>query len=973
MKRSFRFSVLVLLFFILILPDAHAQGWFQRYSQPHYQAGADVLETPDGGFLAVGSQWDTQNPGVHPTTYLHKTDSLGNTLWTREPSTLGISQNATVAAAVGTDVVVAGRVTFSAPISNDSYLCKVDSAGNLLWETSYDMGQNSEYINDMKPTSDGGFILAGEMQQATNPAKSDGILLKLDSTGNFQWSHVIGDSLNDRGFGVIETADGSILYTGHQSDTATGDTHPQIVKYDSAGGMIWNYISPVSGIASDIVELPSGNYVVTLVIGYSSSILWLDANGNPLSTQLISQSQVTDIELDTNQDLVLFAMARHFANPMDYYSFDVIKTDTLGSLVCQNEVAYSNFAAVTMTRYAQGTATSDGGYLLISSILDSLTSVRPDLFLVKTDANCVSIDNLITGTIYTDSSGNCQRDPGELPNPNWIVRATPGPRYDITDLSGDYALTTTVDTYTVETFAPNYLWEISCPSPAPFTHTVGFNLTADTARGIDFASPTPIQCPLMTVDFGCSFLRPCFQSNYTIQWCNEGTVAANNASVVLHLDTLLTILNSFGGTPSPDSTTWTWNLGTVQPGQCGFIPLSIYTPCNTEVGRTACNTIEIFPDTICLPPDSNWDESSVTLSASCLSDSLVCFTIANTGIGNMQGTTAYRVFENSALLTQGQLQLCATCDTTLCWPTNGNTLRMEVDQRPGHPGQSRPVAEIESCGTDGQGGTVLGHLGGQYQDEGDFFRDVDCRTVVNSFDPNDKQVQPRGITPQHYVAEDQELSYQINFQNTGTAPAITVVIRDTLPMSLDMLTLDLGVTSHPLSSFSIEGANVLVWTFNNINLPDSVSDEPGSHGFVQFKMKPVTGIAPGTRIENNAGIYFDNNDPVITDYTLTTILDTLLLSSRSVPGTFQSGVQVKVFPNPFQRKATVSVAGYPGRSQALVLTLYDLTGNEVYRFSGSSSFELPLEAGTLSGGMYFYTITAPEGKIATGKVILTPQ
>lgn len=137
--------------------------------------------------------------------------------------------------------------------------------------------------------------------------------------------------------------------------------------------------------------------------------------------------------------------------------------------------------------------------------------------------------------------------------------------------------------------------------------------------------------------------------------------------------------------------------------------------------------------------------------------------------------------------------------------------------------------------------------------------DSETQIVRGSFDPNDKLVTPEGI-----IAADDWLTYQVRFQNTGTDTAFTVVVRDMLDDDLDLTTLEVGASSHPFD-FTIVNPRELVWTFNNILLPDSNVNEPESHGFLKFKVRPVVGIAPGTFLENSAAIYFDFNQPVITN------------------------------------------------------------------------------------------------------------
>jgi uncharacterized repeat protein (TIGR01451 family) len=134
-----------------------------------------------------------------------------------------------------------------------------------------------------------------------------------------------------------------------------------------------------------------------------------------------------------------------------------------------------------------------------------------------------------------------------------------------------------------------------------------------------------------------------------------------------------------------------------------------------------------------------------------------------------------------------------------------------------------------------------------------------CFTVVNSFDPNDKQVFPSGV-----VLPDHEwLTYTIRFQNTGTAPAQHIYILDTLDQNLDVSTFTLLSYSH--DNLTQVLGDVVKFNFPNINLADSTNDEPNSHGYVQYKIKLNPGLPIGTVISNIAYNYFDFNPPIATN------------------------------------------------------------------------------------------------------------
>jgi len=131
-----------------------------------------------------------------------------------------------------------------------------------------------------------------------------------------------------------------------------------------------------------------------------------------------------------------------------------------------------------------------------------------------------------------------------------------------------------------------------------------------------------------------------------------------------------------------------------------------------------------------------------------------------------------------------------------------------------------------------------------------------------SFLPNDKTVFPEGSAPSGIIAKTDTLLYQVNFQNVGTDTVRNVVVRDTLDDNLDIETIEIQAASH-LYDFTIDGRE-LIWTFTNMNLPDSNVDEPGSHAFVTYTVQPDSN-AVGLDIHNRATIYIDSTPPVVTN------------------------------------------------------------------------------------------------------------
>lgn len=151
--------------------------------------------------------------------------------------------------------------------------------------------------------------------------------------------------------------------------------------------------------------------------------------------------------------------------------------------------------------------------------------------------------------------------------------------------------------------------------------------------------------------------------------------------------------------------------------------------------------------------------------------------------------------------------------------------------------------------------------------------------VTGSYDPNDKMEFHGGQITEEELSMNEDLTYLIRFQNTGNDTAFTVRVLDTLDTNLDYNSMQFLEASHP-NTLVIKNHRYLEWTFENILLPDSNRNEPASHGFIRYKIKPRSSLTRGQKIQNTANIYFDFNLPVRTNTHETTILASPLSSPR---------------------------------------------------------------------------------------------
>ena len=157
---------------------------------------------------------------------------------------------------------------------------------------------------------------------------------------------------------------------------------------------------------------------------------------------------------------------------------------------------------------------------------------------------------------------------------------------------------------------------------------------------------------------------------------------------------------------------------------------------------------------------------------------------------------------------------------------------------------------------------------------------VQSQYVGCAFDPNDKQVEPQGYGVHGAVPIDTDwLTYTIRFQNTGTDTALNVTIADQLDAGLDRSSLQILGASHAITSVQTDADGEVEFRFDGILLPDSNVNEPASHGYLKYRIRPMDGAPDGTVITNTAAILFDLNPAVVTNTVTNTLIDCALFSA----------------------------------------------------------------------------------------------
>ena len=224
--------------------------------------------------------------------------------------------------------------------------------------------------------------------------------------------------------------------------------------------------------------------------------------------------------------------------------------------------------------------------------------------------------------------------------------------------------------------------------------------------------------------------------------------------------------------------------------------------------------------------------------------------------------------------------------------------------------------------------------------------------IIGSYDPNDI-FETQGTEILHSTfTNDDYLYYTVRFQNVGTASAINVTIDNALDVRLDKTTFEMLHSSH--TNTVVRVFDNLTWQFDNINLADSTNDEPNSHGYVHYKIKPLAGYSIGDIVPNTASIVFDFNSPIVTNTFNSTFIENALSTKDNV---LQN---VAVYPNPTSDFVIVI-----SQSSIAQIEVYSYVGHLVKKNKNQDRIDIS----SLKTGLYFIKIKDINGNFATEKVL----
>lgn len=575
--------------------------------------------------------------------------------------------------------------------------------------------------------------------------------------------------------------------------------------------------------------------------------------------------------------------------------------------------------------------------------------------------NYLSSCRKIEGQLWQDLDQDCQleADDQEAGLSNWLVNFIGDETNYLssTNANGHFVALPEPGNYIARLIAPNNLWEV-CENDLPIFISAEEGELPD----LNFLIRPRASCPALTIDLSTPFIRRCSENRYYVDYCNQGTSEATEIEIVIRLDTFFQYIGSSIPPVQVTGDQLIFEIDTLASGDCGNLYIDFVLDCEAPLGFTHCLEAHIFPDSLCLDEVTG---PQIAIDGACTGDSLR-FELQNIGTGDMLVPDKFVVIEDDVIFLEENFQLPQSESRVVSFSANGRTYRIQAPEFPGNPKTKLVSKTIEGCGENEDGGISLGFVNQFPEPDQSTFVAIDCQENIGSFDPNDKQGFPIGVTEGHFIEPNTSVEYLLRFQNTGTDTAFNITIIDTIDQGFDLNTIQVGAASHPYQ-WAVHN-RTLVFNFRQILLPDSTTNEKDSHGFVKFKIEPIGDLPLQTQLRNEVDIYFDFNELVRTNRTLHTINEQFLDIIQSTPPLDPNGIVLQVYPNPGQEIVTFKIKGHTLGEEG-VIRFYDALGRLVRQapFRGQYYF---FERRQLQQGIYYFNIQSKGQSFANGKLLL---
>lgn len=238
--------------------------WNKTYGGSLDDRGNDIIQTQDGGYVIVGYSKSadedvTANAGAHDL-WIVKLTATGSISWEKSLGYIGTDKAQSVIQTSDDGYFVVGLLDVTASggegnsratqhAGGDYWGIKLDASGNTEW-TKYFGGNNSELPYDTIQTADSGYIIIGtsdstDVDITNNKGQYDFWIVKINATGSLVWEKSFGGTGIDEAYSVVEADGNNLMILGKTfSDDVDvsqnkGQADAWLIKIDSEGNLLW--------------------------------------------------------------------------------------------------------------------------------------------------------------------------------------------------------------------------------------------------------------------------------------------------------------------------------------------------------------------------------------------------------------------------------------------------------------------------------------------------------------------------------------------------------------------------------------------------------------------------------------------------------------------------------------------------------------------------------------------------------------
>ncbi|MBK7887453.1 MAG: T9SS type A sorting domain-containing protein [Bacteroidetes bacterium] len=803
----------------------------------------------------------------------------------------------------------------------DYWIVKTGSQGNYQWQNTLG-GSSYDLMYSLHQTIDGGFILGGFSDSDISWEKwedclgsGDYWIVKTDGSGNIQWQNTISGGSQDVLQSIQQTSDGSYILGGYSDSNISGDKTENriggfdywVVKTDTTGNIQWQNTIGGSGydMLNSIQQTQDGGFILG---GYSSSNIsgdktenniggsrdyWIvktDTMGNIQWQNTIGgngQDDLFSVEQTTDGGFILGGYSNSgisgdkTENSFGGDDYWIVKTDSLGIIEWQKTIGGSGQDLLTSIKQ-----TTEGGYVLCGYSNSGISGVKTENCLGDFDYWVIKIDSV--GVIQWQNTIG-----GNMQDLLYSIEQTSDGGY----LLGGSSNSNISEDKTENGLGNEDFWVVKLYGN--YNLIKGLVFADLNSNGIRDVGEPPIVGKKIIEQNNSRFTFSDHNGKYVLSVLDSG-----------NFTTYPQPINGYNPVPLSQTANFTGILQTDSLNDFAFQPQGTFedvcitiTPLgNFRSGFNASYMISY----------GNYGNTTVTPTVYFYPYSNVTFQSAT--------VTPNQIFPDSVIWNLPALT-----------PFQTGSIIVTVNVDPGLPIGTliNSSAHIEPYATDDN---------------------PSCNNsnwevyTTGSFDPNDILVNEDTLTTTQ-LASAPWLEYIIRFQNTGNDTAFTVKILNPIDTNkLNLSTFEFTNASHPVNLNWINYQRNMEFKFENILLVDSNTNEPLSHGFVRYRIQPKTTLTAGDSITNFAAIYFDFNEPVITNTAKTyIILPTGIASASTAQG------KLHVFPNPTEN--TINISGIQLENGKAQLRLTDIYGKLILEKTVTTTTST-LETNQLANGVY---------------------